>query len=130
MNDPFEQEKEEAIRKLGRSPELHIASKEWIADVSRLKYSYNFTWLGRPIIQFPQDLVAMQEIIWRVRPDVIVETGIARGGSVVFYASLLELFGGEGRVIGVEVDLRPHNRAAIERSRVFKRITLIDGSSV
>ncbi len=129
MNDTFEQEKEEAIHKLGRSAELHIASKEWIADVSRLKYSYNFTWLGRPIIQFPQDMVAMQEIIWRVRPDLIIETGVARGGSLVFYASLLSLIGEPGQVLGIDIDIREHNRAEIEKHPMASRIALLQGSS-
>src|SRR5687768_9135507 len=106
MSDTFEREKQEAIRQLGQNAALHIASKEWITSVSRFKYSYNFTWLGRPIIQFPQDIVAMQEIIWRVRPDLIVETGLARGGSLILYASLLELIGGAGQVLGIDIDIR------------------------
>jgi cephalosporin hydroxylase len=97
--------------------------------VSKLKYSYNFTWLGRPIIQFPQDIVALQEIIWRVRPDLIVETGVARGGSLIFYASLLELIGA-GQVIGIDIDLRAPNRAEIKQHPMAHRIVLIDGSSV
>ncbi len=129
MNDTFEQDKEEAIRKLGRSAELHLASKEWIADVSRFKYSYNFTWLGRPIIQFPQDMLALQEIIWRVRPDLIIETGVARGGSLVFYASLLSLIGGPGQVLGVDIDIREHNRVEIEKHPMASRIALLQGSS-
>ena len=129
MNDTFEQEKEEAIRKLGRNMELQIASKEWIADVSRFKYSYNFTWLGRPIIQFPQDMVAMQEIIWRVRPDLIIETGVARGGSLVFYASLLSLIGEPGQVLGIDIDIREHNRVEIEKHPMASRIALLQGSS-
>src|SRR5688500_2524420 len=78
------------------------------------KYTYNFTWLGRPVIQFPQDLMALQEIIWKVRPAAVVETGIAHGGSLVFSASMLQLLGGDGIVVGVDIDVRAHNRAAIE----------------
>ncbi|MFQ5717977.1 MAG: cephalosporin hydroxylase family protein [Acidobacteriota bacterium] len=105
-------------------------SNEWLAKVSELGYSYHFTWMGQPIIQFPQDMVAMQEIIWAVKPDLIVETGIARGGSLIYYASLLELIGGDGRVLGIDIDVREHNRVAIEAHRMFKRIDMIHGSSV
>lgn len=94
------------------------------------KYSYNFFWLGRPIIQYPQDIIAMQEIIWRVKPDLIVETGIAHGGSLIFHASMLELLGGSRAVVGVDVDIRAHNRVEIEKHLMFKRITMIEGSSV
>jgi cephalosporin hydroxylase len=98
------------------------------------KYSYNFSWLGRPIIQYPQDIVAMQEIIWSVQPDLIIETGIAHGGSLIFYASMLELVqacgGPDGKVLGVDVEIRAHNRRAIEAHPLFKRITMIEGSSI
>ena len=130
MSDSFEQEKSENIRRLGESAELRSRSMEWIADVSRYRYSYHFTWLGRPIIQFPQDIVALQEIIWAVRPDLIVETGIARGGSLIFSASILELLGGDRRVVGVDIDIRAENRAAIERHPLYGRIKMIEGSSV
>ncbi|WP_445241053.1 cephalosporin hydroxylase family protein [Microcoleus vaginatus] len=85
--------------------------------------------MGRPIIQFPQDIMAMQEIIWQVKPDLIVETGIAHGGSLIFYASMLELIG-EGQVLGIDVDIRQHNRVEIEQHPMFKRITMIEGSSI
>ena len=94
------------------------------------KYSYNFTWLGRPFIQFPQDMVALQEVIWDVKPNLIIETGIAHGGGLVFYASMLELLGGDGRVVGIDVDIREHNRVEIEKHPMFRRITMIEGSSV
>jgi cephalosporin hydroxylase len=110
--------------------DLQALSRIWIREVGRHKYSYNFTWMGRPIIQFPQDMVAMQEIIWRVRPEVIVETGVAHGGSLIYYASLLELIGGDGLVVGIDVDIRPHNRAEIERHPMSRRIRLLQGSSV
>jgi cephalosporin hydroxylase len=99
------------------------------------KYSYNFSWLGRPIIQYPQDIIAMQELIWAVQPDLIIETGIAHGGSLIFSASLLELnaaCGGppDAEVLGVDIDIRAHNRAAIEAHPMFKRITMMEGSSI
>lgn len=117
------------IGALGRNPKLWELSKAWIIETARYKYVYNFTWLGRPIIQFPQDIIALQEIIWRVKPDIIIETGIAHGGSLIFYASMLELIGGAGQVLGIDVEIRPHNRVEIERHPMFKRITMIEGSS-
>jgi len=99
------------------------------------KYSYNFSWLGRPIIQYPQDMVAMQELIWKVQPDLIIETGIAHGGSLIFSASILELnaiCGGcqDAEVLGLDIDIRAHNREAIEAHPMFKRISMIQGSSI
>ncbi len=94
------------------------------------KYSYNFSWTGLPIIQYPQDIIAIQEIIWQVRPELIIETGIARGGSLVFHASMLELIGGEAEVLGVDIDIRAHNRRAIEAHPLAKRIKLLQGSSI
>lgn len=94
------------------------------------KYSYNFSWMGRPIIAFPQDMVAMQEIIWEIKPDIIIETGVAHGGSIVYYASLLELIGNDGIVVGIDIDIRKHNRELIESHPMAKRIRLIEGSSI
>jgi len=99
------------------------------------QYSYRFSWLGRPIIQYPQDIVAMQEIIWSVQPDLIIETGIAHGGSLIFSAAMLELnaaCGGnpDAAVLGIDVDIRAHNRAAIEAHPMAKRIAMLEGSSV
>lgn len=110
-------------------------SREWMDAVAAHKYSYHFSWLGRPIIQYPQDILAMQEIIAAVQPDLILETGIAHGGSLVFYASLLELnaiCGGsaDAKVLGVDIDIREHNRKAIEAHPMAKRIEMIQGSSI
>src|ERR1700733_11729750 len=99
-------------------------------DSGAHKYTYNFTWLGRPIIQYPQDIVALQEIIWQVKPDLIIETGIAHGGSIIFSASMLELLGNNGRVIAVDIDIRQHNREEIEKHPMMKRIKMLEGSSV
>ncbi|MHC4202238.1 MAG: cephalosporin hydroxylase family protein, partial [Planctomycetota bacterium] len=85
---------------------------------------------GRPIVQFPQDIVAVQELIWKVRPDLIIETGIAHGGGLILYASVLELLGGDGQVLGIDIDIREHNRVEIEKHPMFRRITMIEGSSV
>lgn len=109
---------------------LQELTREWFLESCRVKYSYRFSWMGRPIIQYPQDIVAMQELIWRVQPDLIVETGIAHGGSLVFYASMLQLIGGSGRVLGIDIDIREHNRAAIEAHPMFSRIEMVEGSSI
>jgi cephalosporin hydroxylase len=103
-------------------------SAAWLRCGWDVKYVYGFTWMGRPIIQLPEDMIRIQEVIWRLRPDVIVETGVAHGGSLVFYAGLLRALGG-GRVIGVDIDIRAHNRAAIEAHPMAADITLIEGSS-
>ncbi len=120
---------QENIDSLGKDRELHADSIKWIRDTSRHRYSYNFSWLGRPIIQYPQDIVAMQEIIWDLRPELIVETGIAHGGSLIFYASMLYLAGIDGQVLGIDVDIRPHNRRAIESHPMSGKITMLEGSS-
>ena len=108
---------------------LKLISSLWVKLCAEYKVMYEPTWLGIPIIQFPTDVVAMQELIWKLRPDWIVECGVAHGGSLVLYASILELIG-KGRVIGVDVEIRKHNRLAIESHPMSKRIDLIEGSSV
>jgi len=130
MADEFAAERRQAIRDMSADHTLRALSRDWFLQSSRHKYSYNFTWLGRPIIQLPQDILAMQEIIWAVQPDLIVETGVAHGGSLMLYASLLELIGGDGLVLGIDIDIRAHNRAEIEHHPLFKRIRLLEGSSV
>lgn len=105
-------------------------SYDWLVASAKTKYSYKFSWLGIPIIQYPQDIVAMQEIIWEVRPDLIVETGVAHGGSLIFSSSMMELLGGDGHVLGIDIDIREHNRIAINKHPMSRRITLIQGSSV
>jgi len=117
------------IREMNQDTALRDLAMAWTREIVRYKYSYNFTWLGRPIIQFPQDIIAMQEIIWRVKPDLIIETGIAHGGSLIFYSSMLELISGNGQVLGVDIDIREHNRKEIEQHPMFKRIAMIQGSS-
>jgi cephalosporin hydroxylase len=108
---------------------FELLSDLWLKVGWNQKHSYTFTWMGIPVIQEPEDLVRMQEVIYSVRPDVIVETGIAHGGSLIYYASLLKTLG-QGRVIGVDIDIRAHNRKAIEAHPLFDRITLFEGSSV
>jgi cephalosporin hydroxylase len=111
------------------TPEAFAAiSDAWLRCGWDVKYVYGFTWMGRPVIQLPEDMIRMQELLWRVRPDVLVETGVAHGGSLVFYASLFAAMG-QGRVIGVDIDIRPHNRAAVESHPLANMISLIEGSS-
>jgi cephalosporin hydroxylase len=129
MDQTFDQEKLANIRRLGAERRLKDASVQWVTEVSRCRYSYNFTWLGRPIIQFPQDIVALQEIVWQVKPDLIVETGVAHGGSLVLYASLLQLLGGNGHVVGIDVHIRDHNRRELANHPLADRISLVEGSS-
>jgi cephalosporin hydroxylase len=126
----FASRNRDMIHRMGADPDVKAATRRWFDRTFPYEYSYHFTWLGRPVIQYPQDLIATQEIVWRVRPDLIIETGIARGGSMIFYASLLELLGNDGRVLGIDVDIRPHNRAAIEEHPLARRIDLLEGSSI
>ena len=126
----FFAEVQENIDGLGSDPAVQQATRDWIAAIAPHKYTYNFTWLGRPVIQFPQDLAAMQEIIWATKPDLIIETGIAHGGSLIFHASILQLLGNNGRVLGIDIDIRDYNRAEIEAHPMIDRIDMIQGSSV
>jgi len=119
---------EATIRAMAQNQRLRQLGLDFLVQTAPYKYSYGFSWLGRPIIQFPQDLVAIQEIIWSVKPDLIVETGVAHGGSLVLSASILELLG-RGEVVGIDIEIRPHNRDAIERHPLAHRIKLLEGSS-
>lgn len=124
----FDEDVVRRVRALRDNASLKARSSDFMRESIDARYSYNFSWMGRPIIQYPQDMIAMQEVIWNVRPDLIVETGIAHGGSLVYYASLCELMG-HGEVLGIDVDIRPHNREAIESHPMFRRISLLEGSS-
>lgn len=118
------------IASMAADTEVKSATSNFFDKACEYRYSYNFSWMGRPVIQFPQDMMAMQEIIWQVKPDLIVETGIAHGGSLIFYSSMLELSGEDGLVLGVDIDIREHNRIAIEEHPMAKRIKMIQGSSI
>ncbi len=125
----FEDEIKDRINSFGENASLKEAAENFNLQSNKAQYSYNFSWMGRPIIQYPQDMIAMQEIIWQIKPDLIIETGIAHGGSLIYYASLLELIG-NGEVLGIDIDIREHNRAEIEKHPMFKRIKMITGSSI
>jgi cephalosporin hydroxylase len=128
-HEEFREEVRQNIAGLEQDRALQKKSLDWVGETAPHKYTYNFSWMGRPIIQFPQDMIAMQEIIWAQRPDFIIETGVAHGGSIIYYASLCELLG-HGEVIGVDIDIRQHNREAIEAHPMSKRISMIQGSSI
>ena len=128
-HEQFKLEVQSNIEGLKQDHDVQALSRIWLREITPHKYAYNFSWMGRPIIQFPQDMMAMQEIVWAVRPDLIIETGIAHGGSILFYASLLELMG-HGEVLGIDIDIRAHNRQAILEHPMSKRVRMIEGSSV
>ncbi|MCL2717270.1 MAG: cephalosporin hydroxylase family protein [Lachnospiraceae bacterium] len=125
----FLQERICEAQKMAQDESLKEKSIDWMIHADKYKYTYNYSWLGRPIIKFPNDILAAQEIIWKVKPDLIIETGIAHGGSIIFSASMIELLGNDGLVIGVDIDIREHNRKAIEGHPMSKRIKMIEGSS-
>src|SRR4051812_10855 len=114
---------------MGADLQLRQQSLDWVAATAQYQYTYNFSWLGRPIIQRPEDIVATQEIIWAVKPELVVETGIAHGGSIVLSASILQLLG-RGQVVGIDIDIRAHNRRALEEHPLRHRMHLIEGSSI
>lgn len=138
MSSAYEQFKRECAQEVaaqGANTALAQATRAWMDQANQGKYSYHFEWLGRPIIQYPQDMVAMQEIIWATQPELIIETGIAHGGSLILSASMLELnaaCGGaaDARVLGIDIDIRAHNRTAIEAHPMARRIDMIQGSSI
>lgn len=146
MTEPekFQQEVDENIQSLATDKDLQALSRIWIREISPHKWAYNFTWLGRPAIQFPTDAWVMQELIWQIKPDLIVETGVAHGGSLIMYASYLALLdyieaaAGSGhldtsmnkrKVLGIDIDIRDHNKRAIMSHPLAKKIDLIEGSS-
>lgn len=141
----FERERQANIAGLKQDKALQALSSQWLQHSLQHKYSYNFSALGRPIIQYPPDMVALQELIWQTKPDLIIEAGIAHGGSLILSASMLALLdycdavnSGKSldpqatrrRVLGIDIDIRPHNRAAIEGHPMAHRIDMIQGSSI
>lgn len=143
--EQFQFEQRKRVASYEKDESFQALSRDWLQASMRRQYVYNFEWMGRPIIQYPQDMVAIQEMVWRVRPDLIVETGIAHGGSLVLSASLLALLDmcdaietgekldpktNKRKVIGVDIDIRPHNRQAIESHPLAGRIAMVQGSSI
>ena len=143
--DSFQQEVATNIANLGQDKDLQALSRVWAREVGPYKWAYNFSWFGRPAIQFPNDAWAIQELVWLVKPDLIIETGIAHGGSLIFSASMLALLdicdaveagvtldpkSSRRKVLGIDIDIRLHNRAAIEAHPMASRIEMIQGSSI
>ena len=128
--EEFKQERAAAMVQMAKDEELRQKSVDWMLHSDKYKYTYNFTWLGRAIIKYPQDIQIIQELIWNVKPDLIIETGIAHGGSIIFSSSMMELLGKGGKVIAVDIDIRKHNRDEIEKHPMMKNITMLEGSSV
>ena len=143
--EQFKLEGHEEIQTQAVDEELKLVTREWFDKANNYKYSYHFEWFGRPIIQYPQDIIAMQELIWKVQPDLIIETGIAHGGSLIFNASMLVLLDycevqkkgvlldpvqPQRKVLGIDIDIRPHNRATIEAHPMSNYIEMIEGSSI
>ena len=144
----YNQFKEECAREIkaySSNVKLGRATQDWVELANNAKYSYHFEWLGRPMIQYPQDMIAMQELIWEVKPDLIIETGIAHGGSLIMSATMLSILDyckaietgtqldpqtTHSRVLGIDIDIRPHNRSAIEAHPMSHRINMIEGSSI
>jgi len=141
----FEKQRQKNILTIGTNEQLKEVSRLWVQSSGAYNYAYNFCWLGRPIIQLPQDILAMQELIWQIRPDLIIETGIAHGGSLIFSASMLAQLDlcdaieagtmldpakSKRKVLGIDIDIRAHNRAAIEAHPMASRIQMIQGSSI
>jgi len=144
-NSEFAREVEGNVRQLGARPELWPKTLDWMVEVGKNRYSYNFRWFGRPIIQYPQDMVAVQELIWEIKPDLIIETGIAHGGSLILSASMLAMLdmceaielgktidprASKRKAVGIDIDIRAHNRTAIEAHPMSSRIQMIEGSSI
>jgi cephalosporin hydroxylase len=143
--DNFQEEVGQRVGAVASNTQLRKAADNFMRSSVAAMYSYNFAWQGRPIIQYPQDMAAMQELIWQIKPDLIIETGIAHGGSLIFSASMLALLDmceaietganldpkqSKRKVIGIDIDIRPHNRTAIEAHPMASRIQMIQGSSI
>jgi cephalosporin hydroxylase len=127
--DPHDPRDAARAAAMARDPAVVEAARTLLAKTFEYRYYLNFRWLGRPIVQYPQDIIALQEIVWDTRPTLIVETGVAHGGSLILYASLFELMKIPGEVVGVEIELRPHNEAAIFAHEMHSRIRVLKGSS-
>ena len=143
--EKFKREVQDNIRGISKDSDVQALSQTWMKEIARHKYSYNFSWMGRPIIQLPQDILAVQELIWQCRPDLIIETGIAHGGSLIMSASMLSMLdycdaveagktldphATQRRVLGLDIDIRSHNREAIEAHPMSHHIDMIQGSSI
>jgi len=126
----FHHERHSDIAKMGDDKLLRDKSLEWMILADKYKYTYNYSWMGRPIIKYPNDILIQQEIMWEIKPDLVIETGIAHGGSIVFTASMLHMMGIDGHVVGIDIDIRPHNLHEIQNHPMSHLITMYQGSSI
>ena len=125
----FYNERKNDIEKMGMDVDLRKKSLEWMLHADKYKYTYNYSWMGRPIVKYPNDMLIQQELMWMLKPDLIIETGIAHGGSIIFSASMQKMMGIDGEVVGIDIDIRPHNRKLIEEHPMYKNITMFEGNS-
>ena len=125
----FWNEKNKNIEEMGKDKSFFKKTIDWMVHADKYKYTYNFTWMGQPIIKTPADMVVLQEIMWQVKPDLVIETGIAHGGSIIFSASMMSMMGFDGEVVAVDIDIREHNRQLIEKHPMYGRITMYEGDS-
>ena len=126
----FFTEKNDNIRNMGNDKELHKKSLDWMLHVNKYKYVYNYTWMGRPIIKFPSDIIIQQELMWKLKPDLVIETGIAHGGSILFTSSMMDMMKIQGEVVAVDIDIRKHNLELIKSHPMYKRIPMYEGNSI
>ena len=125
----FFYQRNEDIENMARDSQLKDLSLQWMIKADRYKYTYNFTWMGRPIIKYPNDMIVQQELMWTLKPDLIIETGVAHGGSIIFSASMMKMMGIKGSVIGIDIDIREHNLKEIEDHPMYDIIHLYEGDS-
>lgn len=126
----FESERAQDIKNMAADKELQQKSLDWMIHADKYKYTYNFSWMGRPVIKFPSDMILQQEIMWDIKPDLIIETGIAHGGSIIFSAAMQEMMGiPNSEVVGIDIDIRKHNRDKIEAHPMARKITMYEGDS-
>ena len=118
------------IKSMNKDLDLKRKSIKWMIHADKYKYTYNFTWMGVPIIKFPNDIIVQQEIIWKIKPDLIIELGIAHGGSILFSAAMMKMMKIKGEVVGVDIDIRKHNKKIIEKHPVYEHITMYEGNSI
>ena len=128
--DLFFEERKNDMNDMSNDVELRKKSLEWMLHADKYKYTYNFTWMGRPIIKYPNDMIVQQELMWKLKPDLIIETGIAHGGSIIYTASMMEMMGIKGEVVGIDIDIREHNKDKILNHPMSNRITMYEGDSV
>ena len=127
--EEFEIQKKRRINKIVKDKKLEKLSNQWMRSAFKYNYQYNFNWLGIPIIRLPSDIVVFQEVVYSIKPDLIIETGVAHGGSLILSASLINLLNNNGEVVGVDVDIRKHNKKRLEKHPLYKLITLYEGDS-